>query len=168
MQDSLSFGNEDMHTHTTWQRSWHLHVGKCEQHISNLEKFITRLKSSSVDPSDLLVHFDVVPLFTRVPLEISLRLICEKLDELGELCHVLTSTCYSFNGIGGRSGYGQPSITHSRWFIYGRLWGQGTNECQLYNHLASGDTTMIHFPFGHRDVIGSTGFWTTSTDFITT
>lgn len=52
-----------------------------------------------LESSDLLVSFDVVSLFTRVPLEDSLCLITEKLDDdLVKLCrHVLTSTYFLFN-----------------------------------------------------------------------
>lgn len=45
------------------------YVGKCAHHIRNSTDFISRLKELTLQDSDIMVSFDVVSLFTRVPLE---------------------------------------------------------------------------------------------------
>lgn len=75
-------------------------MGKCPHHIRNSLDFVKRLDSFRLDESDIMVSFDVVSLFTRVPLRESLELISQKFDEkTTELFrHVLTSTYFLFNG----------------------------------------------------------------------
>ena len=76
-------------------------VGGCEHHVRNSAQFVRCLKQIKLNTTDLLVSFDVESLFTRVPLEDSLRLLGEHfapgLVKLFQ--HVLTTTYFKYNGI---------------------------------------------------------------------
>lgn len=76
------------------------YVGKCAHHIQNSEDFVQRLRQLRTVESDIMVSFDVVSLFTRVPLTESLDIIGEKFDGslLDLFKHVLTSTYFLYGG----------------------------------------------------------------------
>ena len=65
-------------------------------HIKNSFLFIETLKSLQTKPGDLMVSFDVVSLFTKVPVEDSLTLLSQHFKEetLALYKHVLTSTYF--------------------------------------------------------------------------
>ncbi len=44
-------------------------VGKSEQHVVNSKEFVTEMEQIRVSENDILVSFDVVSLFTNVPVE---------------------------------------------------------------------------------------------------
>jgi hypothetical protein len=64
----------------TYQLSKHLSgllnqlTGKTAHHVKNSFHFIEILKSLEIKPGDLMVSFDVVSLFTKVPVEESITL----------------------------------------------------------------------------------------------
>jgi hypothetical protein len=62
--------------------------------------FIDTIRTLRTGPRDILVSFDVVSLFTMVPLEETLRLLSRHFDEaiLRLFHHVLTSSFFNFNG----------------------------------------------------------------------
>jgi hypothetical protein len=62
--------------------------------------FIHTIRTLRAGPRDILISFDVVSLFTMVPLEEALRLLGRHFDEaiLRLFHHVLTSSFFSFNG----------------------------------------------------------------------
>jgi hypothetical protein len=62
--------------------------------------FIDTIHTLRTGPRDILVSFDVVSLFTMVPIEEALRLLNQHFDEviLRLFRHVLTSSFLSFNG----------------------------------------------------------------------
>jgi hypothetical protein len=76
------------------------HVGRCEHHIKNSKDFVEILSDIRLQETDLLVSLDVVSLFTRVPLEDTLRLLAEKFDEytVQLFHHVLTTTYFQYHG----------------------------------------------------------------------
>ncbi|KAG8237323.1 hypothetical protein J437_LFUL014488, partial [Ladona fulva] len=55
-------------------------VGHCEHHITNSTEFVKILPKIHLDPEDIMVSFDVVSLFTRVPLEDTLDLLKNQFD----------------------------------------------------------------------------------------
>ena len=50
-------------------------IGNCTHHVKNSTEFVENLKFINLQTSDLLVSFTVVSLFTRVPLQETLRLL---------------------------------------------------------------------------------------------
>ena len=90
----------------TYQLSKHLSrlfnqlVGKSAHHVKNSFHFIQILKTLKIKPGDLMVSFDVVSLFTKVPVEESLTLLSQHFNKeiLSLYKHVLTSTYFCFDG----------------------------------------------------------------------
>jgi hypothetical protein len=61
--------------------------------------FIDTIHTLRAGPRDILVSFDVVSLFTMVPIEEALRLLSRHFDAILRLFrHVLTSSFFIFNG----------------------------------------------------------------------
>jgi len=69
-------------------------------HVKNLAQFIQILQTIQIEPHDLLVSFDIVSLFTNVPIGDSLLLPEQHFnnDLVNLFRHVLTSTYFCFNG----------------------------------------------------------------------
>jgi retron-type reverse transcriptase len=90
----------------TYKLSKHLsellnkHIGKSTHHVKNSFHFIEILKSLQKKPVDLTVSFDVVSLFTKVPVKESLTLLSQhfKDEVLALFKHVLTSTYFCVEG----------------------------------------------------------------------
>jgi hypothetical protein len=90
----------------TYQLSKHLsgllnqHIGKSTHHVKNSFHFIKILKSLQTKLGDLMVSFDVVSLFTKVPVKESLTLLSQHFKEevLSLFKHVLTSTYFCVEG----------------------------------------------------------------------
>jgi hypothetical protein len=63
-------------------------------------EFIHTIRTLRAGPRDIFVSFDVVTLFTMVPLEEALRLLSRHFDDaiLRIFHHVLTFSFFSFNG----------------------------------------------------------------------
>jgi hypothetical protein len=68
--------------------------------VKNYFQLVQTLKSLRVQPEDLMVSFDVVSLFTNVPIVDSLELLSERFEDdvLALFKHVLTSTYFCFDG----------------------------------------------------------------------
>jgi hypothetical protein len=75
-------------------------VGHSPSHIKNSEDFIHKLNTISLKESDILVSFDVVSLFTRVPLEDTLLLLQQHFHDqtIGLFKQVLTTTYFMYDG----------------------------------------------------------------------
>jgi hypothetical protein len=75
-------------------------TGKTAHHVKNSFNFIEILKSLQIKPDDLMVSFDVVSLFTKVPVEESLILLKQHFNNeiLALYKHVLTSTSFCTDG----------------------------------------------------------------------
>ena len=90
----------------TYQLSKHLsgllsqHTGKTAHHVKNSFHFIRILESLKIKPGNLMVSFDVVSLFTKVPVEESLTLLNQHFNDdiLALYKHVLTSTYFCVDG----------------------------------------------------------------------
>ena len=90
----------------TYQLAKHLsgllnqHTGKTAHQVKNSFQFIKILKSLKTNPGDLMINFDVVSLFTKVPVEDSLTLLSQHFnkDTLTLSKHVLTSTYFIADG----------------------------------------------------------------------
>jgi len=71
----------------TYQLSKHLsgflnqHTGKTAHHVKNSFHFTSILQSLKIKPGDLMVGFDVVSLFTKVPVEESLTLLSQHVNK---------------------------------------------------------------------------------------
>jgi hypothetical protein len=63
-------------------------------------EYIDTIHTLRAGPRDILVSFDVISLFTMVPIEEALRLLSQHFGEaiLRLFRHVLTSSLFSFNG----------------------------------------------------------------------
>jgi hypothetical protein len=75
-------------------------VGYSPSHIRNSEDFTHKLNTISLKESDILVSFDVVSLFTRVPLEDTLLLLQQHFHDktISLFKQVLTTTYFTYNG----------------------------------------------------------------------
>ena len=75
-------------------------VGKSEYHVTNSLQFVQTLESIHIQPDGLMVSFDVVSLFTRVPIADSLKLLSHHFEDgvLALFKHDLTSTYFCFDG----------------------------------------------------------------------
>jgi hypothetical protein len=69
-------------------------------HVKNAVEFVQTLNSLRVNPHDIMVSFDVVSLFTKVPVNDTMYLLRQHFDEdILRLFHdVLTTSFFSFNG----------------------------------------------------------------------
>jgi hypothetical protein len=74
--------------------------GKLKHHITNSLQFVQTLDSLKVQPEDIMVNFDVVSLFTKVPATDTLQLLGQHFEEdlLALFRDVLTSTYFCFKG----------------------------------------------------------------------
>jgi hypothetical protein len=75
-------------------------TGNSTHHVKNSIHFTQILENLQVQPGDLMVSFDVVSLFTKVPVEDSLSLLSHHFidDILALFKLVLTSTYFCFDG----------------------------------------------------------------------
>ncbi|KAG8238481.1 hypothetical protein J437_LFUL004944 [Ladona fulva] len=75
-------------------------IGESNRAVKNSAEFVTTLKQLKLDNGGMLVSFDVVSLFTKVPIQESLILIEEKLgEEITPLFrHALTSNYFLYQG----------------------------------------------------------------------
>ena len=75
-------------------------VGKTSSYIKDSNQFVNFIKNTTLDPEDKLVSFDVVQLFTKIPLDEAIQVVKEVADpqtaKLAEIC--LRSTFFSFHG----------------------------------------------------------------------
>ena len=75
-------------------------VGHTESFVKDSASFIEELKDIRLEPGDILVSFDVVSLFTCIPINEAMEVINRLTDldtaRLVEMC--LTSTFFSFEG----------------------------------------------------------------------
>ena len=54
-------------------------VGKPEHHVVNSKEFITKIEQTKLDEDEILVSFDVVSLFTNVPIDEACNIAKERL-----------------------------------------------------------------------------------------
>jgi hypothetical protein len=75
-------------------------VRQSDHHIRNSEAFVQKLHDIRVNKADILVNFDVVSLFTKVPLDDTLQLLSGRFQRqtVDIIKHVLTSTYFLYNG----------------------------------------------------------------------
>jgi hypothetical protein len=75
-------------------------VGKTDSYIKDSRDFVELIKEEKIDSKDMLISFDVVSLFTKIPLNEAIQVIKEVADpqtaRLAEVC--LKSTFFSFQG----------------------------------------------------------------------
>jgi hypothetical protein len=75
-------------------------VGHTESFIKDSNNFINTIKNEKMKPNDTLISFDVVSLFTEIPLNDAILLVKEVADpvttKLAEVC--LLSTFFSYQG----------------------------------------------------------------------
>ena len=88
-------------------------VGKTQYHVENSKSLMNDIKDLKLEDDETLVSFDVVSLFTNTPIDVTLQIIKERLEndtklkdrtnltpeDIIELLHfVLTTTYFKFNG----------------------------------------------------------------------
>ena len=71
------------------------HIGQTESYLKDSKHFVQKIKDLYLEPGDILVSFDVVSLFTRVPVEESLDYISEIFTkDLVDIFRVCLTTTY--------------------------------------------------------------------------
>jgi len=75
-------------------------IGNSAHHVKNSFQFVQVLESLRVQPEDLVVSFDVVSLFTNVPIVDSLEHLSHHFEDdvMALFKHILTSTYFRFDG----------------------------------------------------------------------
>jgi hypothetical protein len=75
-------------------------AGNSTHHVKNSFQFIQILESLRLQPDDLMVGFDVVSLFTKVPITDTIEFLSHHFEDdvLALFKHVLTSTYFWFEG----------------------------------------------------------------------
>jgi hypothetical protein len=75
-------------------------VGHTDSFIKDSNEFIKIIKNEKVRPQDTLINFDVVSLFTKIPLDEAIQIVKEVTDpETTNLAEVfLHSTFFSYQG----------------------------------------------------------------------
>jgi hypothetical protein len=75
-------------------------MGHSSHHAKNSIEFVHALSSLCVDTCDIIVSFDIVSLFIRVPIKETMDLLGHHFEEdiLGLFYHVLTTLHFTFNG----------------------------------------------------------------------
>jgi hypothetical protein len=75
-------------------------LGHSPHHVENSIEFVQVLSSVQVDTRDKMVSFDIVSLFTRVPIKVSMDLLGRHFEDdvLGLFRHILTTSYFTFNG----------------------------------------------------------------------
>jgi len=75
-------------------------VRNSAHHVKNSIQFIQILKPLQVKPDNLMVSYNMVSPFTKVPIAVSLKLLSHLFEDdvLALLKHVLTSTYFCFEG----------------------------------------------------------------------
>ena len=75
-------------------------VGRTDSFVKDSSSFVNELKEVKLSPDDKLVSFDVVSLFTKIPINEAIEVINRITDpntaQLVRIC--LTSTFFSFEG----------------------------------------------------------------------
>ena len=76
-------------------------VGNSDSFVKDSNHFVQFTKEVRIDHSDILVSFDVVSLFTKVPIPNSIHIVKEKMgDEIASLVKLcLRSTFFSFQNV---------------------------------------------------------------------
>ncbi|XP_046401606.1 uncharacterized protein LOC124167667 [Ischnura elegans] len=75
------------------------HIGHGDHHIQNSSKFVKTIADMRLESTDIMVSFDVVSLFTRVPIMDTMELLKGKFDHDTVLLfhHALTTTYFKYN-----------------------------------------------------------------------
>ena len=55
-------------------------VGKSERHVKNSYDFVEFLNTNKVDDNESMVSFDVVSLFTKIPVDLSMEIAKKRLE----------------------------------------------------------------------------------------
>jgi len=75
-------------------------VGKTSSYIKDSNQYVEFIKNAKLDPGDKIVIFDVVQLFTKIPLDEAIQVVKEvanpQTTKLAEIC--LRSTFFIFQG----------------------------------------------------------------------
>jgi len=76
-------------------------VGNTDSFIKDSQDFVNLIRNENLEHDDILVSFDVVSLFTKIPLDEAIQVIKEVADagtaKLAEIC--LRSTVFTFQGV---------------------------------------------------------------------
>jgi hypothetical protein len=78
----------------------HPRIGRSEYYIKNKEAFINKLCNITLQETDILTSFDMVSLFTKVPLEDTLQILSQNFDNqiIALIRQVLITIYFLYSG----------------------------------------------------------------------
>ena len=60
-------------------------TGLSEHHVKNSEEFVKSVTSIKVEETEILVSFDMISLFTKIPVDLAIKVAQERLHKLQNL-----------------------------------------------------------------------------------
>lgn len=76
-------------------------MGKCKHHVRNSYDFVQVLDELNIEPEYIMVSFDVVPLFTKMPIMDTTKLLATMFppDIITLFKHILMTTYFVYEGV---------------------------------------------------------------------
>ena len=81
--------------YSSYQLAWL--VGNTDSHVTNSSEFVSFIQTQKLAQKDILMSFDVVSLFTRVPVELAVKTSVDQIFLTGETKNLLQCPDYTWS-----------------------------------------------------------------------